>query len=205
MADLALRLNRLLSTNHGESDTDLLDRFLRDRDGLAFATIIERHGAMVLAVCRRVLRHRQDAEDAFQATFLVLARRAGAVKPRSMLGNWLYGVAYRTALSARRAPVEPSQKEAVPNRPLSPLAKEEIASVVVYQVSDLAADEKEGEALAKVLRATVAPKSWSGDCGVEFLPGRRVLVVRQTRIGHEETLKLIEILRQTTKPGGKDR
>jgi RNA polymerase sigma factor (sigma-70 family) len=102
MTDLARRLRRLVTINDTESDADLLGRFVTDRDGLAFAALVSRHGPMVLAVCRRVLRHRQDAEDAFQATFLVLARRAGAVKPRSLLGNWLYGVAYRTALGARR-------------------------------------------------------------------------------------------------------
>src|SRR5437764_763749 len=86
-----------------ENDADMLGRFLTDRDEESFARLVRRHGPMVLAVCLRVLRHRQDAEDAFQATFLVLARRAGAVRPRSLLANWLYGVAHRTALEARRA------------------------------------------------------------------------------------------------------
>ena len=92
----------MVATTDTASDAELLDRFITDRDGPAFAALVRRHGPMVLAVCRRVLRHRQDAEDAFQATFLVLARRAEAVKPQSLLGNWLYGVAYRTALGARR-------------------------------------------------------------------------------------------------------
>ena len=102
MTDLA-RLRQLVATTDAASDADLLDRFITDRDGPAFAALVRRHGPMVLAVCQRVLRHRQDAEDAFQATFLVLARRAEAVRPRALLGNWLYGVAYRTALGDRRA------------------------------------------------------------------------------------------------------
>ena len=102
MTDLA-RLRQLVAATDTASDADLLDRFVTDRDGPAFAALVRRHGPMVLAVCRRVLRHRQDAEDAFQATFLVLARRAETIKLRSPLGSWLYGVAYRTALSARRA------------------------------------------------------------------------------------------------------
>jgi RNA polymerase sigma factor (sigma-70 family) len=83
-------------------DAELLGVFVTRRDAEAFETLVRRHGPMVLGVCRRVLGHAQDAEDAFQAVFLVLARRAGAIAPRDMVGSWLYGVAYRTALEARR-------------------------------------------------------------------------------------------------------
>ncbi|MDY3563259.1 sigma-70 family RNA polymerase sigma factor [Gemmata sp. JC673] len=101
MTDLA-RLRKLVTTNDSTSDAELLDRFVTARDESAFAALVHRHGPMVLGTCRRVLRHRQDAEDAFQATFLVLARRAGVITPRSLVGNWLYGVACRTASAARR-------------------------------------------------------------------------------------------------------
>jgi RNA polymerase sigma factor (sigma-70 family) len=82
------------------SDGQLLARFVAARDEASFAALVRRHGPMVLGVCRRLLRHTQDAEDCFQATFLVLARKASAVR-RESVGSWLYAVAYRTSLEAR--------------------------------------------------------------------------------------------------------
>jgi RNA polymerase sigma factor (sigma-70 family) len=84
-----------------DSDGRLLLRFVRERDQAAFATLMHRHGPMVLGVCRRVLRDANDADDAFQATFLVLVRKAASLRQPELLGNWLYGVAYRTAIRAR--------------------------------------------------------------------------------------------------------
>jgi len=83
------------------TDRDLLQRFARERDGDAFAALVQRYGPLVLGVCCRVLRQEQDAEDAFQATFLVLARKAGSIEQPERLGNWLYGVASRVAQKAR--------------------------------------------------------------------------------------------------------
>src|SRR5580700_7248164 len=83
------------------SDSCLLDRFVKNGNQDAFAALVHRHGPMVLAVCRRVSGDEHLAEDAFQAAFLVLARRAGAVKPREAVRAWLYGVAVRTAREAR--------------------------------------------------------------------------------------------------------
>jgi RNA polymerase sigma factor (sigma-70 family) len=86
-----------------ESDADLLARFVSDRDEAAFASLVARHGPMVLQLCRRLLFDAHVAEDAFQATFLVLARKAGSIGRPATLAGWLYGVAYRVALKARCA------------------------------------------------------------------------------------------------------
>src|ERR1700738_4529423 len=83
------------------SDGQLLERFVSRREEAALEVLVRRHGPMVWGVCRRLLRSHHDAEDAFQATFLVLVRKAGSVRKREMVGNWLYGVAHQTALKAR--------------------------------------------------------------------------------------------------------
>ncbi len=83
------------------SDGQLLTRFVSAHDEAAFAMLVRRHGPMILGVCRRVLRHSQDAEDVFQATFLILARKARSVLNREAIGSWLYRVAFRAALEAR--------------------------------------------------------------------------------------------------------
>jgi RNA polymerase sigma factor (sigma-70 family) len=84
-----------------DPDRQLLERFVSERDPCAFEAIVERHGPLVLSVCTRVLGGVHDAEDAFQATFLVLVRKAGSIRAPGSLGPWLYGVAYRTALKAK--------------------------------------------------------------------------------------------------------
>jgi RNA polymerase sigma factor (sigma-70 family) len=89
------------SANGSLTDAQLLERFLTCRDEAAFEVLVWRHGAMVLGLCRRMLRHEHDAEDAFQATFLVLVRKASSIGSRQALSSWLYKVAYRVALAVR--------------------------------------------------------------------------------------------------------
>jgi RNA polymerase sigma factor (sigma-70 family) len=105
---MASKLNKVLEHLHqvlvppdcALTDGQLLARFVASRDEAPFAALVRRHGPMVLGVCRRLLRHAQDAEDCFQATFLVLACKAARVR-REAVGSWLYAVAYRTSLEAR--------------------------------------------------------------------------------------------------------
>jgi RNA polymerase sigma factor (sigma-70 family) len=114
-----VRQNRFLQHLHSASPTQdvaaatdgqLLEYYLARRDERSFAALVGRHGPMVWGVCCRLLSH-QDAEDAFQATFLVLVRKAGSIVPRQMVGNWLYGVAHQTALKARAIAARRAMRE----------------------------------------------------------------------------------------------
>jgi RNA polymerase sigma factor (sigma-70 family) len=139
-ADSLLKFIRRLAPSEADPDDDqLLARFTAHRDEDAFAAVIQRHGPMVLRVCQRVLGNAHDAEDAFQATFLILARKAGSAGQPRLLANWLYGVAHRTALKSRgerlkrrvkEQQAEPVRSEAPPEpawSDLRPVLDEEIS------------------------------------------------------------------------------
>ena len=99
-----------------KSDGRLLEQFLNERDEAAFAVLVHRHAAMVLGVCRRILGNQADADDAFQATFIVLVRKATSLTSRSVVGDWLHGVARRTALRARAVAARRRAKEQIVER-----------------------------------------------------------------------------------------
>jgi RNA polymerase sigma factor (sigma-70 family) len=113
MSDVLRQLRRAVLGQDGAGLTDaqLLEAFLGRQDEAALAALVARHGPMVWGVCCRILRNHDDAEDAFQATFLVLVRKAASVMPRQRVGNWLYGVAYQTALRARVAAATRRRRE----------------------------------------------------------------------------------------------
>src|SRR5215831_10635624 len=133
---LGLLLDRPSATGSLEEQTDsqLLKRFVHQQDKGAFAVLVKRHGPMVLAVCRRVLQHAHDADDAFQATFLVLVRKAASIAQPELLGNWLYGVAYRVAqrvrtTTYRRQAHERRAPAMALGDPMSEVTKRELRSI----------------------------------------------------------------------------
>ncbi len=93
----------LLRDERAGDDAQLLEAFFQQGSEIALEVLLRRHGPMVMGVCRRVLQNAQDAEDAFQATFLVLVRKGSSLHMMHLIGNWLYGVAYRCALHIRSA------------------------------------------------------------------------------------------------------
>ncbi len=177
----------------GLTDSQLLEAYLACRDEAAFASLLHRHGPMVLGVCRRILRNAQDAEDAFQATFLVLVRKASAIVPRERLPNFLYGVAYQTAVKAkallarrraRERQVEPMpDPEVVPRElwdDLEPLLDQELSRVPEkYRLPILLCD-LEGKTRKEAARQLGWPE---GTLSSRLARGRTMLARFLTRRG----------------------
>src|SRR5882672_2047429 len=120
-----LRRAVLLRDGAGLTDGQLLEGFISRHEEAALAALVRRHGPMVWGVCRRVLHNHHDAEDAFQATFLVLVRKAASIVPREMVANWLYGVAQQTALKARVTTAKQRTRERQAVNMLDPAVKEQ--------------------------------------------------------------------------------
>jgi RNA polymerase sigma-70 factor (ECF subfamily) len=123
------------------TDGELLEQYLAGREEAAFELLLRRHGAMVLGVCRRVLRNEADAEDAFQATFLVFVRKAASIRSRAAVGNWLYGVAHNTALKAKAMNHHRRAKEreagSVPKDETPSDARQEMVALLDGELSSL--------------------------------------------------------------------
>ncbi|HEY7155687.1 MAG TPA: RNA polymerase sigma factor, partial [Gemmataceae bacterium] len=133
-------LRRWLDTlaSKTSSDHQLLERYLRQRDESAFAVLMNRHGPMVLGVCRRFLRQSHDIEDAFQATFLVLARQAGSIRKQESLGCWLHSVARRVASKLRASAL---RRPLVDRRPSRRTCAEPGFEVVARELQEVLDEE----------------------------------------------------------------
>jgi RNA polymerase sigma factor (sigma-70 family) len=170
------------------TDGQLLERFLTHRDEAAFTALVRRHGGMVLGVCRRVLGNAHDAEDAFQATFFVLARKAADIAPRDAVGAWLYGVAYRTArraqaMTARRRLKEQQVRETrrtatAPEEDweeVQPLLDEELSHLPPKYQSVIVLCDLEGKTKKEAAAQLRCPE---GTLSSRLTRGRRLLAKR---------------------------
>ncbi|HXD89014.1 MAG TPA: RNA polymerase sigma factor [Urbifossiella sp.] len=173
-------------------DAELIERFLR-RDENAFAVLVRRHGAMILSTCRRITQHAQDAEDAFQVVFLLLAKKASAIREPHLIGNWLYGAAVRVARQARRAANRRRAREIqagdVPEPfrlPCEPVVEygrvvhEELAKLPAHYREAIVLCELQGVSRAKAARALGIPE---GTLSSRLAGGRKKLAGRLSRRG----------------------
>jgi RNA polymerase sigma factor (sigma-70 family) len=184
-------LRRAARPDDSATDAELLECFVRRRDEAAFEALVRRHGPLVLGVCRRVLRNEADAEDAFQATFVVLARKAASLRQRGLVGNWLYGVAHNTALKARAMNQKRRAKEqqgaaarvAAPDgawQELQGVLDEELSRLPEkYRVPVVLCD-LEGKAIKEAARLLGVPQ---GTAASRLARGRAVLAQRLARHG----------------------
>jgi RNA polymerase sigma factor (sigma-70 family) len=182
-----------LHNGPGRTDGQLLDSFIQRKDKAALATLVRRHGSMVWGVCSRMLRSHHDAEDAFQATFLVLVQKAATLPDMEMVGNWLYGVARQTAVRmralaarrgvrARQVPVmpEPTAAEQSIWNDLEPILYEELARLPQKYRVLIVLCQLEGKTLKDVARQLAIPL---GTVASRLATARAMLAKRLCRRG----------------------
>jgi len=188
-------IRKLAGAGQGGESTDgqLLGRFVKNRDESAFAAIVERHGPMVLSVCRRLLHGANDVDDVFQAVFLVLVRKAGSIGKPELLANWLYGVTCRTAVKARgeafrrqarlKEMVDMPATEAISDpgwQALRPLLDEELKCLPDKYRAPLVLCYLQGKTYTEAARIL----GWAeGTVSGRLARGRELLRVRLTRRG----------------------
>jgi RNA polymerase sigma factor (sigma-70 family) len=195
ITNLAQHLRQAVLTRDGVELTDgqLLEDYVSRRNEAALAALVCRHGPMVWGVCRRILRDHHDAEDAFQATFLVLVRRAASVVPREMVSNWLFGVAHQTALKARSTAAkrgrretqvspmpEPAQPEPDGAPDLRPLLDQEVSRLPTKYRAVLVLCDLEGKPRKEVAQQLACPE---GTVGGRLARAREMLAKRLLRHG----------------------
>jgi RNA polymerase sigma factor (sigma-70 family) len=195
MSEVLQHLRRAVLLPDGERLTDgqLLEDYISRRTEGALAALVGRHGPMVWGVCRRVLRNHHDAEDAFQATFLVLARKAASIASRGSVGNWLYGVAHQTALKARATTAKRGTRErqvaAMPEpavveqdlwRDLEPLLDEELARLFDKYRSAIVLCDLEGKTRRDAAQQLGCPE---GTVAGRLARARSMLAKRLTQRG----------------------
>jgi RNA polymerase sigma factor (sigma-70 family) len=185
----------------GRSDVDLLRRFLSERDEAAFTALVQRHGAMVWQVCISALGRREDAEDVFQATFLVLARKAGSVRKQEALASWLHGVALCLARklrgrNLRRGAGDSAALDQIPARPIDDLTWRELRPVLHEELGRLPEKNRlpillchlEGQTQDEAARAL----GWSlGRLRGRLIKGRELLRARLARRGLAPALPVL--------------
>ncbi len=177
----------------GLTDGQLLDVYVRSREEAAFAALLRRHGPMVWGVCCRVLGNADEAEDAFQATFLVLVRKAASVAPREQIANWLYGVARQTAVKARAMAVKRKVREKQVNdfpQPvvveqngrddLLPLLDQELSRLPDKFRTAIVLCDLEGKSYKEAARQLGCPE---GTLAARLARGRAMLAKRLARQG----------------------
>jgi RNA polymerase sigma factor (sigma-70 family) len=186
-------LRRAALRQDARTDGQLLASFIDKKDETAFEALVHRHGPMVFGVCRRVAGNHHDAEDAFQATFLVLARKAPSVRPRERVANWLHGVALRTAMKAKAMTAkrrlrekqvaempEPEAARQGPWRDLQPLLDQELNGLPEnYRLPILLCDLE-----SKTIKEAAQQLGWpQGTLATRLARGRKLLAKRLTSRG----------------------